>query len=73
MYKKWGGGCPNFGLVPTHCQISFKVEVGVIFCHCLHGLYSILRLDCVWFLGKVNAPMLVRFEVKMSQVVHILP
>jgi hypothetical protein len=37
-----------------------------------HGLYCVSRFDCVWFLGKVSAHVLVSFKVEMPQVVHIM-
>ena len=37
------------------------------------NLYCLSRFDCVWFLGKVSALVLVQFKVEMPQVVHILP
>ena len=37
------------------------------------NLYCLSRFDCVWFLGKVSALVLVQFEVEMPQVVHIMP
>lgn len=37
-----------------------------------HGLYCILRFDGVWLLSKVSAFVLVQFEVKMPQVLHIM-
>jgi hypothetical protein len=38
-----------------------------------HGLFCISRFDCVWFLGKVSAHVLMRLEVEMPQIMHIMP